>query len=171
MKRLTTFRKMLPFFQENLPIFRGKFYVFHRKTHNFLSKPKNQGIDEKISIPEKSIDTSITNSFDVRVVLVIVRFCMYSHEASSAWRSPNGITVNSDPVVTATFSVWKDCFHLVISAFQIRCTDYLAPSGQFSFRSIISSALALSPSLDFSQPFIIPPISRKVADYLKGLTS
>ncbi len=47
---------MLPFFQENLPIFTGKFYIFRRKTHDFLSKLKNQGID-KISIPEKSIDT------------------------------------------------------------------------------------------------------------------
>ncbi len=58
MKRLTTFRKMLPFFKENLPIFTGKFYIFHRKTHNFSIKPKNQSIDKKISIPEKSINTS-----------------------------------------------------------------------------------------------------------------
>ncbi len=48
---------MLPFFQENLPIITGKFYVFRRKTHDFSSKLKNQGIDKKISIPEKSIDT------------------------------------------------------------------------------------------------------------------
>ncbi len=45
---------MLLFFQENLPIFTGKFYVFRRKTHDFSSKPRNQGIDKKI---EKSIDT------------------------------------------------------------------------------------------------------------------
>ncbi len=49
---------MLPFLKENLSIFTGKFYVFHRKTHDSSSKPKNQGINKKISIPEKSIDTS-----------------------------------------------------------------------------------------------------------------
>ncbi len=54
---------MLPFFTENLPIFTRKFYILHRKTHNFSSKPKNQGIDKKISIPEKSIDTSPITSF------------------------------------------------------------------------------------------------------------
>ncbi len=54
---------MLPFFQENLLIFTGKFFVFRRKTHDFSSKSKNQSIDKKISIPEKSIDTSpITRS-------------------------------------------------------------------------------------------------------------
>ncbi len=49
---------MLPFFQENLPIFTGIFYIFHREPHDFLSEPKNRGIDKKISIPGKSIDTS-----------------------------------------------------------------------------------------------------------------
>ncbi len=50
---------MLPFFfKENLAIFTGKFHALHRKIHNFSSKLKNQGIDKKISIPEKNIDTS-----------------------------------------------------------------------------------------------------------------
>ncbi len=60
---------MLPFFKEKLPIFRGKFYIFHRKTHDFSSKPKNQGIDKKISIQEKSIDTSPITKTSAPVVL------------------------------------------------------------------------------------------------------
>ncbi len=49
---------MVDNFSENVTIFirksadfTGKFYVFSRKTHDFSSKPKNQGIDKKISIP------------------------------------------------------------------------------------------------------------------------
>ncbi len=49
---------MLPLFQENLSIFTGKFYIFRRETHDFSGKPKNQRINKKISIPEKSVNTS-----------------------------------------------------------------------------------------------------------------
>ncbi len=31
-------------------MFTVKFYVFHRKTHDLSSKPKNQGIEKKISM-------------------------------------------------------------------------------------------------------------------------